>query len=71
MQEAREFGESRDAKVNRLSGEIHANRDGLGRTGARPQASGADAALGTDPAGEFFQGPRAVIAERRDRRIPR
>ena len=56
MQEAREFSESRDAEVNRLSDEIHANRGEVTRAGRRPQAIGADAVRGADPAGEFFKG---------------
>jgi hypothetical protein len=40
MQEACEFGESRDAKANRLSDEIHANRSEITRAGRRPQAIG-------------------------------
>jgi hypothetical protein len=44
MQEAREFGESRDAKVSRLSDEIHVNRGEVTHEGRRPQAIGADAA---------------------------
>jgi hypothetical protein len=55
MQVAREFGESRDAKVNRLSDEIHTDRGEITRAGRRPQAIGADAVRGTDPAGEFFK----------------
>ena len=69
MQGACEFGESRDAKANRLSDEIHANRSEITRAGRRPQAIGADAVCGTDPAGEFFKSQRAVVAERPDRRI--
>ena len=66
MQEACEFGESRDAEANRLSDEIHANRTEITRAGRRPQAIGADAVRGTDPAGEFFKSRRAVVAERNE-----
>jgi hypothetical protein len=69
MQEAREFGERRDANGNHLSDEIHANRGEVTRAGGRPQAIGAHAMRGADPAGEFFKGPRAVVAKRCDRRI--
>ena len=69
MQEARELGESCDAKVNRLSDEIHADRSQLTGAGRRPQSVEADTVRGTDPAGEFFKGQRAVVAERCDRRI--
>ena len=40
MQEACEFGESRDAQAHRLSDKIHANRSEITRAGRRPQAIG-------------------------------